>query len=86
MTNKTNNMTKKEINQDELFMYDWVFHYNTYTNQWAAIPRHLYNSYWSNLAIEGVLRSTNIDTLIKLINKGEGDVDKVKSYVDRKFK
>jgi len=59
-------------------LQNWVFHYNTYTSQWAAIPRDLYNEYWSNYTTAEILRSSNIETLISLISKHKGDVDKLK--------
>lgn len=59
-------------------LQNWVFHYNTYTSKWAAIPRELYSEYWSDLELPGVLRSSKIETLISLINKYDGDVDKLK--------
>ena len=40
----------------ELF-FNWVFHFNPYTNQWAAIPRELYNDYWNNYELERVIKS-----------------------------
>lgn len=59
-------------------LQNWVFHYNTYTSQWAAIPRELYNEYWSDLKLVGVLKSSKIETLISLINKVKGDAEKAK--------
>jgi hypothetical protein len=59
-------------------LQNWVFHYNTYTSQWAAIPRDLYNEYWSDYSIPEILRSSNIETLISLVSKHKGDVDKLK--------
>jgi hypothetical protein len=53
--------------------YNWVFHFNPYTNQWAAIPRELYNDYWSNYELEGIIRSSKFSTLLDIIQKTEGD-------------
>ena len=57
------------------FMHDWVFHFNPYTELWNAIPRNLYNAYWSNYNIKGILRSKEIKTLEYLIHRGKGDID-----------
>jgi hypothetical protein len=57
--------------------YNWVFHFNPYTKQWAAIPRDLYNDYWSNYELEGVIRSSKFSTLLDIIQKTEGeDIEK----------
>jgi len=60
----------------ELF-YNWIFHFNPYTKQWAAIPRELYNDYWSNYELEGIIRSSKFSTLLDIIQKTEGeDIEK----------
>jgi len=57
--------------------YNWVFHFNPYTKQWAAIPRDLYNSYWDNYELEGIIRSSKFSTLLDIIQKTEGeDIEK----------
>lgn len=52
-------------------LYDYLFHYNSFTKQWNAIPREKVNEYWNNRKTEGVLSSSNIKTLIELITKGD---------------
>lgn len=54
-------------------LYNWVFHFNEYTNLWAAIPRDLYNDYWSNKDVKGILKSSNMETLTAIICKIEED-------------
>ena len=54
-------------NNDKL--YNWVFHFNNHDQEWSAIPRHLYNDYWSNRKLDGILRSKKINTLIEWIYK-----------------
>jgi hypothetical protein len=57
--------------------YSWVFHFNPYTKQWAAIPRELYNQYWDNYELEGIIRSSKFSTLLDIIQKTEGeDIEK----------
>jgi hypothetical protein len=50
-------------------LYNYVFHYNHFTELWSAIPRELYNNYWDNDDIKSVLKSKNINTLIEIITK-----------------
>lgn len=50
-------------------LYDYIFHYNHYTELWNAIPRELYVKYWDNDDIAGVLKSKNVNTLIEMITK-----------------
>jgi hypothetical protein len=52
-------------------LYDYLLHYNPFTGMWNAVPREVYNAYWSNRKVEGVLTSKNVKTLIELIIKGD---------------
>ena len=56
---------------------DYLFHYNSNTKFWAAIPRDKYNFYWNDYNTPGVIRSKNISTLIEIINKGDGFIKKL---------
>lgn len=72
-------------NNEELFnevLYNYVFHFNPYTQQWAAIPRDLYNDYWSNFKLEGIIRSSKYETLISIIYKTKGDSKKIDALID----
>ena len=51
---------------------DYLFHYNSNTKFWAAIPRDKYVFYWNDYSTPGVIRSKSISTLIEIINKGDG--------------
>lgn len=59
-------------------MYNYVFHFNEFTNLWNAIPRDVYNEYWSDKKVKGVLSSKQIDVLIGLVNKLEKDQNFIK--------
>jgi hypothetical protein len=48
-------------------LYDWVFHFNHFNGLWSAIPRDVYNKYWDNDDVKGVLKSKDINTLIEMI-------------------
>jgi hypothetical protein len=58
-------------------IYNFVFHFNAYTGLWHAVPRDLYNDYWTDHTIHGVLRSKSIETLFHLLYKTGGDVEEV---------
>ena len=59
----------------ETHMYDWIFHYNIYSDLWEAVRRDEYTSLFNG---GNVIRSSDIMTLIGLINKTNGDLGKVK--------
>lgn len=63
------------------YMQDYVFHYNIFTHAWAAIPRELYLSYWSDYNQPGIIRSSNIETLLSLLHKAKGDIDEINKIV-----
>jgi len=50
-------------------LYNYIFHYNHYTELWNAIPREIYTKYWDNDDVNGVLKSKEITTLIEIITK-----------------
>lgn len=58
-------------------LYDYLFHYNHFTKTWYAIPRDKYNDYWNNQNTEGVLKSSNIKTLMELIQKGDDFINSI---------
>jgi hypothetical protein len=60
------------------YLQDWVFHYNIFSKNWSAIPRELYQQYWSYNDIEGIVRSKELDVLLDLLHKTKGDIDKIK--------
>ena len=66
---------------DNAFMNDWVFHYNIFTRTWAAVPRDLYQQYWSDYNTPGILRSSQLDTLIDLLHRSKGDMKIIKDLV-----
>lgn len=58
---------------DQLYLVNWVFHFNPYSNTWVAIPRDKYNEYWDNYNHPDILRSSNINTLLELLHRSKGD-------------
>lgn len=79
---------KQETYQDLEIVYnpndylsDWVFHYNSLSEEWCAIPRDLYNQYWNDYNLKGILRSDRFETLLLLLHGTKGDISKI----DEKF-
>ena len=60
-------------------IYDYVFHYNPHTCLWSAIPRERYTEYWNNADAEGVLKSKDVDVLVRILSKGEDFVASLSS-------
>lgn len=57
------------------YLEDWVFHYNSFNEQWAAIPREVYAEYWSNHKHHNVIKSKHLNTLLDLLHKSKGNRD-----------
>jgi hypothetical protein len=68
------------------FMNDWVFHFNPYADQWAAIPRDKYTDYWNDFKHHAILRSKHLNTLISLLYKSKGDVDIIEDITSGEIK
>lgn len=73
---------KQEVYQDEepyykpadlAYLEDWVFHFNSFRNEWNAIPRETYSDYWNDYKNAGVLRSKHLNTLLDLLHKSKGN-------------
>lgn len=58
-------------------LYDFVFHFNPYTELWAAVHRDDYLQYWSDGNHPRIIRSKSVDTLQQLIIKTGGDKSKI---------
>ena len=67
------------INSDNL--YDWLFHYNHYTELWNAFQRKNYLAYFNNPNNPDVviLKSKKFETLEEIIVKMNGDVDRIEN-------
>ena len=77
---------KQEVYQDQepyykphdlSYLEDWVFHYNSFTENWAAIPREIYKEYWNNYDHPDVLKSKNLNILQNLLHKLKGDINQI---------
>lgn len=49
-------------------LYDWVFHYNHYTNEWCAFKREHYSEYF-NGNHNNVIRNKSHNNLVDFILK-----------------
>ena len=64
-------------------LQNWVFHLNPYTDKWSATTRDNYNALF-NGENEDVLTSGDIHTLVYLIEKTNGDKEKLKKLTNGK--
>lgn len=58
-------------------LYDYVFHFNSYTQLWSAIPRDSLTNYWNGKVDERILSSKDIHTLFDLLARGQDFIDSV---------
>ena len=72
------------MNNGEL--YDWVFHYNHYTQKWNAVRRDYFNDLFSNRNSKKILSSSSIDTLISLITKTAGKASAINKLLKNQIK
>lgn len=70
---------------DLSYLHDWVFHFNTYTEEWAAVPREIYNQYWSDRNAKGVIRSNELNTLLEMLHKTKGDISKIEEHFNIEY-
>mgnify|MGYP006266406009 CR=1 FL=1 len=73
------------MSQDLSYLHDWVFHFNAYEQEWAAIQRDSYNQYWSDRNAKGVIRSNALDTLIEMLHKTKGDISKIDEHFNIEY-
>lgn len=64
------------------YLQNWVFHYNPYREIWYAIPRESYLKFWQGGETDGVQKSQNLTTLLELLYKTQGNIDKMNSYCE----
>lgn len=71
------------IKEDPSYLYNWVFHFNSYANLWAAIPRDSYTEYWDRYDHPDVLKSSKLETLLELLHKSKGDVELLNTIITK---
>lgn len=62
-------MIEENLAPEHHYLNDYVFHYNPYTAYWNAIPRDVYNEYWSRHDHPSIIKSKDIFTLLEKVNK-----------------
>jgi hypothetical protein len=70
-----------EFKEESSYLYDWVLHFNPYTNLWAAIPKNVYIEYWNKNDHPNVLRSNKLETLLEILYKSKGNVDVINNTI-----
>lgn len=60
--------------------YGWFFHQEL-NGTWAAVPREHITEYLNNYSHPQVFRSNSITTLYSLIQKTDGNVNKIENLV-----
>jgi hypothetical protein len=65
------------INKESL--YEWVFHYNHYTELWSAFQRKDYAQYFNDPSDPNlmVIKSKEVKTLIDILYRINGDENKI---------
>lgn len=63
-------------------IHNWIFNFNEYTQKWSAVTRDNYFDLFNGC--KDCLKSSNINTLIELINKTNGDDNKIKELLNKK--
>ncbi len=64
-------------------MYDWVFHFNTYTGKWCGAKREHYNDLFNNASSDNIICSKSIHTLHELVNRTNGNKVKINKLVKK---
>jgi hypothetical protein len=68
---------------DTKYLYNWLFHFNDYTNRWSGFLRDDKEAYFGTGGeCKSLITSPTIDTLLFMIMKGEGDPEKAKNLIN----
>ena len=49
------------------FLQGYVFHYNPYTETWAAFPRDVSKDYFNGIPNESVIKHKNVSDIIEYL-------------------
>lgn len=63
-----------------LFLFNWLFHFNEYTKMWYAFTREDHSSYFNDGDCF-FIKSKNISVLTEIINRAQGDKTKIKDVI-----
>ncbi len=60
--------------------YSWIFHQRL-DGVWESVKREHYHEIWNGNR-QHVLSSSNLDTLIEIVRKTDGDPDKINQLIN----
>ena len=66
------------------YLHDWFFHYNSFTEEWNAIPRDMQLQYWNNINCDNVIRSKCFSTLLDILKITKGDISNLETKLNVK--
>jgi hypothetical protein len=69
-----------ETNSLDLFLYNWLFHYNSYEQTWYAFTREDHNNYFNNGDCF-TIKSKNVSVLVELITRAKGKKEQIQSVI-----
>ena len=58
-------------------LYQWLFHFNPYKETWFAFKREDYVKFFNGDSSVKTVASKNINTLVELVEKTDGDLSKI---------
>ena len=64
------------------FMFNWVFHYNPFTELWCAMHRDDYMQYWDKQDCSRCIKSKNISDLKDLLYRTKGCLEEIEKIVN----
>jgi hypothetical protein len=75
-------MQETQEQQNENLLQNWVFHFSPHTNLWSGFHRDNYLSYWNDYNSKHVIRSKDINVIVELIKKINGDVTMIDDFIN----
>jgi len=52
-------------------LYEWIFHFNSYTNQWNGFLRRYFADYFNGLGGDNILSAPTMGELLKMVKEKE---------------
>jgi len=74
-------MTPEQL-ENETLLQNWVFHFNPTTGLWSGFHRDDYLSYWNNYNDKRIIRSKDINVIVELIKRINGDVTMIDDFIN----
>ena len=70
----------EQLNQNNYYLNNWLFHYNPYTNILYAFDREDHSKYFNDGDCF-TIKSKHINVLVELITRANGVKDKIKDVI-----